>query len=45
MVNQLKVSNIMLAILSKQEERADIGEAKLPYKVSDIKGGEKRKIK
>ena len=43
--NQLKVSNIMIVILSKQEERADIGEPVLPYKVSDIKTENKKKIK
>jgi hypothetical protein len=35
----------MLVILSKQEERSDIGESTLPYRVSDIKSQQRKRVK
>ena len=35
----------MITILSKQEERVDVGQTVLPYKLSDIKYQSKKKIK
>ena len=35
----------MITILSKQEERVDIGEPVLPYKLSDIQCENKKKMK
>lgn len=43
--NVLKISNIMLVSLCKQEERIDIGEILLPYRVSDIQSERRKRIK
>lgn len=43
--NVLKISNIMLVSLCKQEERIDIGETLLPYRVSDIQSERRKRIK
>ena len=34
--HRLRISNVMMVILSKQEERIDFGERKLPYRLSEI---------
>lgn len=43
--DHLRISNIMLVILSKEEERSDVGEQVLPYQVSDIRSQRRRRKK
>lgn len=42
---KLEISKIMVVILSKEEEREDIGIKKLDYSLSDIKCEHKRRKK